>query len=282
MRTILFSLAVICSCLFACERLEPQGMEFYGSSQCGSCVATACAAEMRSCGADSSCTRYLWCLGDCPVNEKGDAEASCEARCMQGVLTGSQSLARAVTQCRVQGAGANCQTCGRNGTPAKEDTLFNQQCAPPMASSKCGSCLEERCCESRKTCLAGECSPLIDCVSDSLCSGSADCVAKCRRDHSSGLVDFERYILCAEVRCPAECGQRPDACQICKASFCSELLIRSRTDPNCINRGYCFNGCVSGDTACRQVCNEQESRCISEVLFPLTLCGLNNCPFECR
>lgn len=288
MNRLVFTLALFMLQFLGCDapKLAEQ-QSTYGPSACADCVRQSCKSEIRACDANFECAAFLLCLGQCPLDPGGDAAAACEQACRARL--GPESLAKTqqLADCRNHGNGTLCPDCHKPplDRDAKTD-LLNQSCPPATSSDACRGCVQEHCCQSADACKQNPaCKAISTCID--ACASDPDpdaCERDCRQNNQDGLIDLNRYILCAEISCSRLCSEQSD-CSDCINQSCLDLRITCFSSLSYLLYEDCFLLCTNfgtqpPDLVCLSQCGESypEGRALSD---QLGLCGLQRCGARC-
>jgi hypothetical protein len=262
------------------------------TSDCGSCVETACSQQISTCAGDPGCAAYYGCVRACPTGARGDVDATCEAGCPMPSGAGA-AAAQAVRDCRNRGQGALCAACGHlpSDDAGSSNPLLNQQCPASTETKMCFICEDDHCCNGETDCNADA-----DCLAVKAClkacvnappdDGGGDgynkCVYDCERNAPrAGLTHYLALFTCVQVLCLHPCGDPSvSACVDCQVNSCRDSLVACRTNADCALIFDCSAACPSGNVACIDACVSQYPA--GEQLFnDYTVCGTGRCQVDC-
>ncbi|MFO0547111.1 MAG: hypothetical protein U0271_01920 [Polyangiaceae bacterium] len=211
----------------------PPSDPVYGTTDCGTCVKTACSAEFTDCQSDPGCASYLECLLACPVTADGDATTECDAGCVADDSTESLKARSAITACRFEGRGAeDCADC--NIPTGNTNPTLNQQCEPrPNAPNPCRQCSWDRCCDTWDACYADgvdpECNTLTDCAIACQIYPLEPCLADCFEAHPTAVDPFLSQLVCGLSLCandqPNCDASLRDDCDDCMYDTCGDSFV---------------------------------------------------------
>ena len=256
----------------------------FGTSDCGSCVATSCNTERTACGGEPSCAAYLSCVEACPLDATGNVDESCAGACPAGTGDGT-ALETAYTTCRQSGAGASCAACGNQ--PDAASPILNQQCSASTSSDPCTKCRDEHCCDTNAACTnqpdcAALAACLIGCEGGSADGGESACEDACYDAHPQGLAVLAPHSACDLLFCGAASAcnlyQHP-TCETCTDTKCANEYAACIGDPNCYRVSQCADLCNT-DSTCIAAC-ESAHPSATPLLGALAQCDLAQCKAEC-
>jgi hypothetical protein len=190
---------------------------------------------MSDCQTDAECAQYLDCLLRCPVDEHGNADASCEQSCPAGTSPEATELQSSLRTCRIYGAGFDCMACA-----VSVSAIVQQECpAHAPAPTACRQCYWDHCCRTWDACYAEGVNPDCDALAICImaCSTSYEpCVQACFGAHRDSVTTLLRQQACGLSLCAADqpdcnIGLR-DACDSCLYGECqsSFVLLLSTAD----------------------------------------------------
>lgn len=219
----------------------------WGDSECGACVAEACAEPITACESEPECAAYVECLRDCPLVEGADAEPACEAACPIPSGAAADGARKALELCRASGPGVECASCGR--APSLHP-LLSQTCASPTALDACDRCEEEFCCETR---CDAECQSYVSCIQ--ACGGMLSCEDTCNSTHAAGAQKTGSWLGCQTALCPVCGGLVPGECFQCALDNCPNQFAACFDDRSCFLRFLCGRNCQTD--ACYDDCDDR-------------------------
>ncbi len=266
----------------------------FGTSACGSCVATACASAITACNGVPDCAAYLSCLDGCPVGAGGGVSASCQSGCAPATSSAGQQAQGQLTACMTSGAGASCSACGGVSDAGAEGGILHESCPPdPDAANPCNACIHEQCCDPRLTCLNDpSCLALLDCESDCLSGlpddggatatppdgGPYSCDQWCNAKNDPALGEWAQLMACSQVLCDnaSACGGA-DTCTTCNDTSCASEYFALVSTPDGYLWGDCIAQCATTDTACNSGCGTAYPS-ISAQISAWGTCIQQHCP----
>jgi hypothetical protein len=231
------------------------------SSECGTCVANACGAEMWTCQTDPGCASYLDCLLRCPVDAGGVVEPTCEQSCPISASSETEPLETAFSACRFYGPG---EGCGRCAVPPLPDPL-NQTCEsrPEPAPTPCRQCYWDHCCQTWDACYAEGVNP--DCDALASCIMACDspfepCASTCFDAYPGSVTTLLAQQSCGLSVCAAD--QRDcdaslrDPCETCLYVDCADSFVTLLSTGEGYLAWLCMSDCgaLGAETACVEAC----------------------------
>jgi len=263
------------------------GAATYATSECGSCVATACEAAFAACQAEPSCTGYLECLLGCPLNALGDADGACDEACVADESATATEARVEIDGCRQNQAVEACSACPAPPAPA----VLDQTCEPrpEPAPTAC----RQWCCDTWDACFAEGADPGCDTFTTCIqaCVEQDDalepCVAACVEGHSDSVVQtFLAQYTCALSRCASEqpmCDAAGrDACDVCLHETCGEPLAGLLATAEGFLIWNCQEDCANteGGVACVAECADAHGSA-KEAFLLWTECVDYHCTATC-
>lgn len=262
----------------------------YAASSCNACIDTACKAELEACGADPGCTAYLSCIDECPLDEKKNLDAACDAACGSGDSTEAKKLIAAVRVCHQKGPGGACTECGS----PKNDVLPPpaEEGCPPLDPSEtlCHQCYFSQMCHTYDGCFDGthpDCDDLGTCFAacETVHPGD-DCVAACFDMHPTSVVPFTTLLAKETTVCHAgvkNCDvalEQP--CEQCAFQTCGDSLYDlMTTEPGFLLYWCVIAECKDGSIPCIDAC-VQKYPAGNEDFFLWSECLANVCDAACQ
>jgi hypothetical protein len=221
----------------------------FSSTECGTCVTTACSDAVSACQTDPGCAGYLDCLLKCPVDAHGNAEPACDQGCASSGSTETIKLESGVTACRFYGDGASCPTCAIPSQPASG--TLNQQCEPrPNAPTACRQCYWDHCCDTWDACYAEGVNPDCDALATCIMACSTPyepCVQACFDAHPNSVTTLLTQQSCGLSLCAADqpdcnIGLR-DACDSCLYGTCGDSFVALLSTADGYLAWLCMSDC---------------------------------------
>lgn len=254
----------------------------FGTSACGTCVASACQTERTACLSDPGCASFASCVDACPVAAGGNADAACVAGCPAPSSSAGVSAMTALEACRISGAGAQCAGCGgadagSDATSADNPILAPQGCTQ-TGKAGCYGCIVDNCCKLKAECLGDpDCDALSNCVA--ACSGWA-CESACFSAHEGSVAKYSRYYGCASIFCPGsdqDCKTAPNPTIECVVvNDCRQQYADCYSQADCYLITQCAMDC--SDASCYEDCKNAYPSGIS-AFGAMTLCWEKKCAF---
>lgn len=249
----------------------------WGTSACGTCVASSCSSERTTCMSEPTCATYLSCLDACPADASGNLDSTCVSACPAPADSAAAKAKDAFEACRQFGPGASCAGCGASDA-GSGNPFEGQVCAPSTDPNPCHQCYDEHCCDADQGCYgSAECMKYVDCIGP--CGGAPACLAQCAIDFRDGAEEFLWSITCDTVYCP-NCPS-PDPCAECEVTKCQSTYIACTADVDCFLFKACQYGCKIGDTACTSACEASVPAAAVAKANAYTFCRQYYCGPEC-
>lgn len=236
--------------------LQPLGSTDAGdTSACRACQAATCRNESAACAADRHCAQFLACRAACPVDDMGQASASCVAGCTPG----DGAIAALITDLVTCESAANCASCLPTYDAGVVDAM---SCLLDIADGDdvpCVVCEVSRCCTQHLACAAldGGCAIGRQCLVDCFADGGSSCYTDCYAQAPEGTGTFAMSLRCASDRCAAECGSPPVACARCLGQYCPRQQAGLASTVQNSMLEFCLGQCHSNTTSCYEACEQQ-------------------------
>lgn len=235
------------------------GATSYGTGSCGSCEATACAAERTKCAADPGCAPYLQCVDKCPADATGKPDAACVSACPTTTSKPALTAKLAWDLCRTTGAGSGCKACGGGqGGAGGASTVpeLSQMCGAGSSPKACVLCQEKSCCDTRTGCFGNQAcgTDLYDCLV--ACKTDDKCKDACYQKNLDATKAWGKLEACVFAYCLTDCGQPPDACLHCVyEDKCKTDSAACQADVDCFLIQSCLlSTCPETTQACLDGC----------------------------
>ncbi len=247
------------------------------SGACASCLESACAAEVQSCGAESSCSAAIPCFAACAA--EGPASVSCVDACPAASGTSAQMARAELATCVTSGAQGTCSACVTADASGDRNPIIDQTCSPSSETDACFVCEDEQCCETYAECSAEpECVAFGTCMRD--CADALDeCVTSCEQQHPTGAQTYVRRLACVLHQCAPECSGFEDTCRDCTQQKCGPAEVACNADVECFKLVNCAGSCGK-DEACINQCKAQYPASVG-LFDDFAGCTILACEIEC-
>lgn len=257
----------------------------WGVTDCATCVRDRCRAEVTRCRSEPTCARRLDCIDACPSSAEAEPDPGCVAACPAASGSAAERAATDVEQCRIGGAGVECEACTSRSI-GHRSPLLNQRCDSPSwdagpdataVRESCQKCGAERCCQSRQKCNADPtCYELLDCYG--ACSDPS-CIDDCYAKYDASVANMNEAISCSLILCTKECGATPGPCEACFYARCGDEVIACAADHDCVLLNQCLMHCQDDD--CHLACRAKFPAAAVALADARLDCAVSRCP-ECR
>jgi hypothetical protein len=291
MKQVIFALGVSTLALwsYACaDETESDGggsggggalAETFGTSGCGTCVASQCGVEEAACASDPECALTLDCVRGCPVGADGDVDPSCESGCPAPATEAGATALEGWSTCRATGLGATCTACGPIDVPD------GGVCPAPQSANACEACYEEQCCATDEACATNPaCDAFLSCTDACDAPGEAEaCFDQCVLAHPTGVEAALGWAGCRVTRCNDPCPYNSNACIDCWMEHCADTQFACWAHPECYPIGLCIGDCTeaTNQQACVYQCLQGRSEVALELWNAKSPCINANCLTAC-
>jgi hypothetical protein len=245
---------------------EPAAKTFV-DTECASCLANECSAEISACQSDPGCATYIGCVNACPIDNNDVIDPACDLGCTPEDSSEATRAQAELYVCRNYGPGTTCTSCPDQVPSQPAETQEGTVCTqypPPDPPNPCRECFWESCCETWNACYAPgvnpECDALATCIAE--CGAPfEDCAQACMDAHPSAIDTLFDHVECAIENCPFDAPDCDPAlweneCQACVYGTCGPEY----TALNAIPDGYLLNLCIRDcntapdNIACLEAC----------------------------